>query len=132
MCSKSLTKRTEISFGEGKYRVKVSAVMTAKGVVVLMFGGEEPHVGSVAIAVPRSSLRDPTKSSSTVVSVYTLIGHKDNEVAKPVAERLARELNDVVVVIVGIHIEDATEEEIKKLMNNSHKVIEKLLENIKK
>lgn len=112
--------------------MKVSAVMTAKGVVVLMFGGEEPHVGSVAIAVPRSSLRDPTKSSSTVVSVYTLIGHKDNEVAKPVAERLARELNDVVVVIVGIHIEDATEEEIKKLMNNSHKVIEKLLENIKK
>lgn len=131
MRPKSLTKRTEISFGEGKYRVQISTIMTAQGIIVLMFGGEEPHVGSVAIAIPRPSLRDPTRISSTA-SVYTLVGHKDDEVAKPAAEKLARELNDVVVVIAGIHIEDAAEEEIKILMDNSHKVIEKLLETIKK
>lgn len=130
MKSKSLTKSVKSSFGESKYKVEAGAVITAKGVIVTVFGGEEPHVGAVAIAVPRPSLVETNKISSTS-SVYTLIGHKDDDIAKPAAGMLARELNEVVVVIVGIHVDDATEEEIKILINNSQKVIEKLLENIK-
>ena len=127
---KALTKNVKTSFGESKYKVEADAVITAKGVIITIFGGEEPHIGAVAIAVPRPSLGKTSKISSTS-SVYTLIGHKDDDIAKPVAGMLARELNEVVVVIVGIHVDDATDEEIKILMNNSQKVIEKLLENIK-
>jgi len=126
---KSLTQKVEVSFGEGKFKVEGTAITTSNGVIVLILGGDEPHIGAVAVAVPRPSLRNQTKVSSTA-SVYTLIGHKDDEVAKPAAEHLARELEEVVVVIAGIHVKDATGEEIKILMNNSQKIIEKLLERI--
>ena len=129
MIQKSLTQKVKVSFGEGKFKVEGTAITTSNGVIVLILGGEEPHIGSVAIALPRPSLRNQTKISSTA-SVYTLLGHKDDEVAKPAAENLAKELEKVVVVIAGIHVEDATGEEIKILMNNSQKIIEKLLEKI--
>lgn len=107
-----------------------SANRTGNGVVVLILGGEEPHIGAVAIAIPRPSLKDKTKTSATC-SVYTLLGHKDDALAKPTAERLARELNEVVVAIAGIHVEAATEEEIRIVTDNSRNVIEHLLQQMK-
>ena len=121
----------EVFFGKGKYKVKGILVLTSNGFIVLVLGGEDPHIGAVAISVPRSSLKDKNKISSTT-SVYTLVGHKDDEIAKPNAERLAREFNELVVVIAGIHVNDATEEEIKILINNSEKMIEKILKKLKK
>jgi len=58
---KSLTQKVEVSFGEGKFKVEGTAITTSNGVIVLILGGEEPHIGSVAIALPRPSLRNQTK-----------------------------------------------------------------------
>jgi hypothetical protein len=121
-----LKQKIEVSSGEEKYRIEGTAVITANGIIALVLGGERPHIGAVAIAVPRASLRDKTKISTTA-SVITLPAHKDDEIAKPAAERLARELNEVAVVIAGVHVENATDEEIGILISNSKDTIDKIL-----
>lgn len=121
----------EVSVGEGKYKVTAMGIPTASGIIVSMFGGEKPHIGAVAIAIPRPSLEDALKISSTS-SVFTLMSHKDDQVARPTAEKLARELKEVVVVVAGIHIEKATKEDIKILVKNSKKTINKLKRELNK
>ena len=116
--------------GEGRYVVEGTANRTGNGVAVLIVGGEKPHIGAVAIAVPRPSLKGRAKISATC-SVYTLLGHKDDEVAKPAAERLASELREVTVVIAGIHVNNASKKEISTLVGNAEKVVQELLRKMK-
>ncbi len=69
---------------------------------VVITGGEIPHLGAVALGVPRPSLKDPGRISATV-SVLTLTGHKEDEIARPAALFLASSLKAPVVVSCGIH-----------------------------
>jgi hypothetical protein len=56
----------------------MTAVRSGDDVVVVLGGGERPHIGALAVAIPRPSLADPEQTSSTS-SVITLLGHKDDE-----------------------------------------------------
>lgn len=102
-----------------------------EALIVSILGGEKPHVGAVAISIPRPSLKYPEKISSST-SIFTLIGHKEDELVKPVAELLVKELKRTTIVIAGIHVKNASEGDIKKLVDNSMKSIEKLIKKIKK
>jgi len=93
------------------------------GLTVTIVGGEKPHVGSIAVAVPRPSLEDPSKISATV-SVFNLVGHKDDEIARPAAERLAKELRQPIVVIAGVHVQKAKHEDVQELLRNSMQAVE--------
>lgn len=102
----------QMTCGEGKHQVSLSALCSGNDLIVVISGGDSPHVGSVAVAVPGPSRRDAHKTSSTA-SVMTLVGHKDDELAKPVSQFIASELNQVCVVIVGIHVEQAIARDIE-------------------
>ena len=78
--------------------------------VVCVSGGNTPHIGSVTLASPRSSLTGTGMSATS--SVLNLPGHKDEAVGRPLAEALASTLNTTVCCICGIHIDDATPEDI--------------------
>jgi len=121
----------EVSLGEGKYRVNSIGILTKEGVIVCVLGGEKSHVGSVALGIPRPSLRSPTEVSATS-SVINIVGHKDDEIARPVAEKFARELQQVTAVIAGVHIDDANEDDITRLIDNSNRAAETLLEKMKR
>ena len=121
----------EVSSGEGKHRVTSIGILTKEGVVVCVFGGEKPHVGSLALGIPRPSLRSPTEVSATS-SVINLVGHKDDEIARPVAEKFARELQQVTAVIAGVHIDNASEDDIARLLDNSNRASEMLLNKMKR
>jgi hypothetical protein len=70
--------------------------------VVPVGGGETPHVGCVVMAVPSPSKGGrPGWSSSS--SVLTIPPHKEEPIARGIAERLANELGRVVVVTAGVH-----------------------------
>lgn len=116
----------QINVGEGKYEISAKAIITCNGLLVTLFGGERSHIGAVAIAIPRPSLRNPTERSVTS-SIFTLVGHKDDEIAKPAAESISRELNQVTVVVAGVHVENASSDEIRLLVENSMKAIENLI-----
>jgi hypothetical protein len=90
-------------------------------------GGERPHVGAVGLGIPRPSLRDCACTSATS-SVLTVTGHKDDALAKPLAERVAARLNQVAVVVVGVHVDGATAGEIALLSENVGRAAEGLLE----
>ena len=101
----------EISRGAGASRVVLRAVALGADWNLSISGGDRPHIGAVALAVPRPSLRDPAQTSATV-SVLTLSGHKEDLLARAVAENCASVLNAVIVVACGIHQEQASQAEI--------------------
>lgn len=114
-----------VTAGTGRYRIEVLTTLTAEGLVVQILGGERPHVGAVAIALPRPSLSSPgeLRASTTVVPLY---GHRDDEIARPAAEKLAVACAQPVVVVAGVHIEAATREEIELLVANVSEAVEGL------
>lgn len=110
----------KLSTGKGKYKVHLIGIPTEYGLIITILGGEKPHVGAVAVGVPRPSLKDPSKLSATS-SVFTLSSHKDDEIAKPMAEKIAKKLNQTTVVVAGVHVEKASKLEIRELLTNAKK-----------
>jgi hypothetical protein len=103
-----------------KWKVDLDVHEIGNDLLILLKGGEKPHIGAVAMAFPYKNT-----ASASLLSVY---GHKDGEIAKPLAEKVAKKLNKTVVLIAGLHIENATEEDIKRLIDNSNIIIEEFLE----
>jgi len=96
-------------------------------VLVAIWGGEKPHIGAVAIAQPRPSLKNPQVISSTA-SVICLVGHKEDELAKAAAEIIAAALETQVVVTAGIHWDNLEPDAIQRIIQNSEILIDMILE----
>jgi hypothetical protein len=84
------------------------------------------HIGAVAMAQPRPSLADPRKAGATS-SVYTYVGHKEDVIAKTMAEKLTKVLNRKVVVVAGIHWDNLRDEEIEILVNMCNEITEEVM-----
>jgi hypothetical protein len=119
-------RRVEAEAGKGRFLVRAAATVTPDGVIVEILGGERPHVGAVALGLPRPSLENPERISCNV-AVLPVLGHKDDEVARPAAARLARELNQAVVVVAGLHVDRAGPEDIARLSANAAQAVDGLL-----
>ncbi len=94
--------------------VVLQAIAMGKDWNVAITGGEIPHLGSIALGIPRPSLQNPAHTSATV-SVLTLTGHKEDEIARPAAYFLASRLNVPVVVSCGIHTDHIKPEDIRRI-----------------
>ncbi len=112
------------------YRIDVSVIKIGNELIAVVEGGDEPHIGSIAIAVPCLSLRDNSSPSSTV-SVYNFTGHKDDRIASPLADLIARALNRVTVVLAGIHIEHAEEQDIVGILAQMSEINKKIIGKLK-
>jgi len=114
---------------ERRGRLEVTAWVKAleEDLVVLLFGGAKPHIGAVGMAEPRPSLRDPKEISATS-SVFTFLGHKEDVVAKAVAEDLAKALNRKVVVVAGMHWEGLREEEVEEVLGICEALTRRIIE----
>ena len=104
--------------GEGRCQVTLSLTDTGNGIHGLLTGGEKPHVGGVVLALPRPSLSG--EGWSTDVYITPVPGHKDVDVARTVAEMLARELRLPVAITAGIHSDNLCPEELSKLIGHCH------------
>jgi hypothetical protein len=102
-----------------KWDVILDSFEMGDDLVLLLKGGEKYHIGAVAMAIPYKNT-----ASTSVISSY---GHKDGELAKPLAEKVAKNLKKTVVLVAGLHIDDATKEDINRLIDNSNKVIDDFL-----
>lgn len=126
-----MLKTFAVSAGEGRYRIDLLATLTGEGLIVQILGGEKPHVGAVALSLPRPSLAEPGKRRATT-TVVPLYGHRDDEIAKPAAERLAVSFAQPVVVVAGVHVKAATPEEIALLVHNAEEAVTALIEMLQK
>ncbi len=105
------------SIGGGRTRVDYQVTLHGSDLAVSLTGGEGPHIGAVAIAVPKGP--PPQGATPVATSVYTRAGHHDDKVARPLAETLARALGVACVAVVGIHMDNATRAEIAEAVTNA-------------
>lgn len=111
------------------YNLEAFVKEIGQDLLVAVWGGEKPHIGAVAVAQPRPSLKDPNVVSATA-SVFCYVGHKDDVIAKETAEKLSAALNRKVTVAVGIHWDDLEEAGIKAVVANSQQLVNMIIERI--
>ena len=110
----------------GDYDLAANVRVIGADLLVAIWGGERPHIGAVAVAQPRPSLKDPDVTSAST-SVFCFVGHKEDELAKAAAEILSATLNTAVVVTAGIHWDNLEEEAILKIIKNSETLVDMIL-----
>lgn len=115
------------SLAAGRANLAVTVEDSGDGLVLTVFGGDRPHVGIVVLAQPRPSLSRPGERSATSTCL-PLLGHKEEALARPAAERLARELGVPVVVVAGVHLEGARPEEIEAVVALGPRIVEEVLQ----
>jgi len=120
-------KEYSISYGVGNTRVELAARYAGKDLVVMLTAGRA-HVGAVALAVPCPRTAEGVTASC---SVMTVPGHRDNIPAEKAALMLCKAYACPVSVTAGMHIDKASKEEIKLLVENTSKAIELLIEKMR-
>lgn len=115
----------KIEEGHGKHKVFLSTVKSGEDLTVVVYGGEKPHIGAIAISIPRPSLKDSQKTS-TSTSVITLVGHKEDDLAKNIAEDITRITKSNTIAVVGLHVEKASTRDIEILILNTKKLVNRL------
>ena len=109
------------SFFYSQGRVKLAIVgrwIGPEDVVIELTGGDHPHIGAVALAQLRPSLKNPNEVSGTT-SVLTCLGHQEDDLARGMASRIAKQAKMNTVVICGIHLDDISEEEIRDVLTGA-------------
>jgi len=101
-----------ITSGEGKYKVWLEQKNIGNDLLYVLGGGEKTHIGGVVVCKPGN---DP--------QIIRLEGHYDDVVLTPIAESACKKYKTNVVAVGGIHIDNATNEEINKLVKNCKELI---------
>ena len=101
-----------ITSGEGKYKVFLEEKKIDEDIIFILGGGERSHIGGVVIC-------EPGKKSQ----VIRLEGHYDDIVLKPIAEAACKKYKTKVVSVGGVHVDDASKEEIDLLVKNCKELV---------
>lgn len=91
--------------------VTLTAEWLGKDIALTISGGDRPHIGAAAVAVPYRK----GERLSVSTSVMCVPGHKEGELAKSVAEAVAKRHDVIVSAACGIHFEGISRGEIQKL-----------------
>ncbi len=105
-----------LSFGKGKFEISACIDSLGSDIIILIGGGQKPHAGCVVIC-------EPDKASGEVTtSVHTFATHREEQVARPIAEEVCRRTGSKVVCVCGIHVEKASKKDIELLVRNTHEL----------
>ena len=104
-----------LTSGKGKFKVWLEQKKVGQDRIYFLGGSEKSHIGSVVICEPGKK-----------PMVIKLDGHYDYVVLKPIAEEACKKYKTNVVAVGGVHIDNATKEEIKLLVKNCRDLIKKL------
>ena len=115
----------DVSEKKNAFEVSARTLFVGADMLVVLTGGRA-HIGAVAIAQPRPGISDPNRTGSTS-SVFTRVGHKEDVIAKSMAEELSRKLNRVVTVVAGIHWDSLTQGEIAALVRMCEKIGKRII-----
>lgn len=122
-------RRFSVEISSGKFKIQALVQELGEDLLVSIWGGSRPHIGAIGIAVPRPSLKDLKKWSSTS-SNFTFTGHKEDLLVKKISEKLSTLLRRNVVVAAGIHWDNLTPREIKMLEKMVDQISGKILKKI--
>lgn len=108
----SLEPPQEFRAGEGKFAVRLTVHETAgNGLCCVVTGGELAHIGGVA-----ACYRENAGAAIRGISFPT---HKDEVLARQLAQMLYRETGQDTVVAAGLHVDHADGKDIQTLCRNA-------------
>ncbi len=88
--------------------ITMTGVALGQDIQICLYGGDKPHIGGLAMALPYESHGKPSAS----ISSLSVPQHKDEIVCRAAAKRIAVTLNRTVVATGGIHYDAATSHDI--------------------
>jgi len=103
--------KKNLSFAEIEFDIQP----VGEDILIVIRGGDRPHIGSCVLSVPRPSLADDKKISCTS-SVLNLSGHKDENICRLVAESFCKKFNTTVICTGGFHCDNLTAEKISEVV----------------
>lgn len=112
--------RYELTRGEGRVKVSLLTHDIGGDLVVYIFN-ENAHIGAVAIGE-----YDP-KEKRASTSVITRLGHRDDLIARKAAYLVSKQTKKPTCVIAGVHLDDITEEEIQRVLENADSLVKDFL-----
>jgi hypothetical protein len=104
-----------ITSGRGKYKVWLTSHHIGDDLVFFLGGGQRAHVGGIVLAQPGKK-----------VKAFRLTGHYDDIVLTPIAETACKKYKTKVIAVGGVHVDNATKEEIDLLVKNCEKLLQKI------
>lgn len=110
-----------ITHGEGKFALEAQVTVTPRGIVVAACSPEFAHVGATAQAIPR-----PEPGRTATVSILAVPCHRDEIPAHDIAAALATRFNMPAVASCGLHVDDASPEDLQRLIDATHELTEKI------
>jgi gallate decarboxylase subunit D len=105
----------------GSADLRIEATRLGRDLLITLVGGDA-HVGAVALAGPNQ------RADASVLSVPE---HRDDVIAKEAAVRISKEFNCNCVVIVGIHVSNASADQINEIIDASFWLVDELIEAVK-
>jgi len=119
-----------VATDEHLYCLSAHVQLIGEDLLVAVQGGDKPHIGAVAVAQPRPSLDVSHIKISASTSVICLVGHKEDIIAKAVADALTSVLNRPVVATVGMHWNQIDEQGIAQVEANARQLIDLIVQEL--
>jgi len=104
-----------ITSGEGKYKVFLIEKELDDDLILVLGGGEKSHIGGIVYC---ESGRKP--------KTIKFENHYDYVVLEIIAEAACKKYDKNIVVLGGIHIDNATKEEIEIIVDNCKILAERI------
>ena len=108
-----------IQIGSGRSWVAMDWHFVGEDLYVSIIGGETPHIGAAALAHRESGRMD--------VHTLSVPGHREEALTRFCAEDICRATGRTVLVNCGIHIDQASAQEISLLCDHVHALEQQLL-----
>ncbi len=105
-----------ISTDTGKYHISLEDHHIGPHILLILSGGEQPHIGGIVI----SELNKPSQ-------IIKLNSHLDHLILQPLAEHASQHYNTTVVATGGIHIDNATKADIARIIKNCNTLTTRFL-----
>ena len=116
----------EFSTTVAGHPLRLRCVRMGEDICLTLCGGEQEHIGAVAVAQPRPSLADPARTSATA-SVIALPGHQEDMLARELALKVAATLKVTVCVACGIHLQHPTPAVLDEALAASRDLVDAFL-----
>ena len=114
-----------ISFNitESGFEIQVTMIEIEDDMLVVIIGGDRPHVGAVTVAQGF----EKSNSRGTVTSI-SVPGHKEKALIEKPAKILAQETGGTVAVVGGVHYENIGKKGINLICELGIRAAERILQ----
>ncbi|AEB06248.1 NUDIX hydrolase [Coriobacterium glomerans PW2] len=114
-----------LAVGNGRFALDAAITVTPAGIAVVACSSGHAHIGATAQAIPR-----PEADRSATVSILAVPCHRDEIPAHDIASSLATRFRVPVVASCGLHIDNATGEDIDRLLAATQDLIHEIADYI--